>query len=54
MNRRLKRKRFLILKLLGELDEFKTTSDVIVTNRLCDALVGVEDKVYTRDLYKRD
>ena len=50
----LKEDSFFNSRVIEDLDEFKTISDVIVTNRLCDGLVGVEDKVYTRDLYKRD
>lgn len=41
-------------KVIKDLTDFKNISDVIVTNRLCDQLQDVEDKVYTRDLYKRD
>ena len=45
---------FFNSKLIRDLDEFKTMSDVIVTNRLSDDLKDVEEKIYTRDLYKRD
>ena len=45
---------FFNSKVIRDLDEFKTMSDVIVTNRLSDDLADVEDKIYTRDLYKRD
>lgn len=45
---------FFHSRVLKNIDEFKSISDVIVTNRLCDQLSDVEDKVYTRDLYKRD
>ena len=45
---------FFNSKIIRDLDEFKTMSDVIVTNRLSDDLADVEDKIYTRDLYKRD
>ncbi|UUV18854.1 nucleotide sugar dehydrogenase [Fusobacteria bacterium ZRK30] len=50
----LKEKSFFNSKVIKDLDEFKKISDVIVTNRLCDKLIDVEEKVYTRDLYKRD
>ncbi len=45
---------FFNSRVIKDLNEFKNTSDVIVTNRLSDDLADVEDKVYTRDLYKRD
>jgi UDPglucose 6-dehydrogenase len=37
-----------------DLQRFKTHSDVIVSNRYCDSLLDVIEKIYTRDLYKRD
>lgn len=45
---------FFNSKVVRDLDEFKAISDVIVTNRLSDDLADVEEKIYTRDLYKRD
>lgn len=40
--------------VINDLQNFKSTSDVIVANRLDDDLQDVRDKVYTRDLYSRD
>ena len=50
----LKEEAFFNSKVIRDLDEFKEMADVIVTNRLCDKLKDVEEKIYTRDLYKRD
>lgn len=50
----LKEDNFYNSKVIKDLDEFKTVSDVIVVNRMSDELNDVEDKIYTRDLYKRD
>ncbi|KAA8366076.1 nucleotide sugar dehydrogenase [Leuconostoc mesenteroides] len=50
----LKGKLFFNSKVIDDLDIFKKESDIIVTNRWDDILADVEDKVYTRDLYKRD
>lgn len=35
-------------------EAFKAGCDVIVANRWSDELAAVEDKVYTRGLFKRD
>ncbi len=45
---------FFHSRVIKDLAEFKKISDVIVTNRLCDDLTDVRDKIYTRDLYTRD
>lgn len=50
----LKEEKFFNSRVIRDIDEFKKISDVIVANRLSEDLKGVEDKVYTRDLYTRD
>ena len=40
--------------VIRNFDDFKRVSDVIVANRWDDSLADVKDKVYTRDIFKRD
>ena len=45
---------FFHSKVYKDIESFKKDADVIVANRLSDELLDVEDKVFTRDIFREN
>ena len=50
----LKEDEFMKYSIIHDLDEFKKMSDVIIAKRMSEELLDVSEKIYTRDVYRRD
>lgn len=50
----LKEESFFNSRVISNLDEFKSLSDIIVANRVSDEIRDVESKIYTRDIFNND
>ena len=51
---RLKEKTLWNIKVTKSLKEFKDTSEIIICNRISEEIYDVRDKIFTRDIFKRD
>ena len=50
----LKETEFFRSRIVNDLEQFKTESDVIVANRVTDDIRDVLEKIYSRDLFGAD
>ena len=49
-----KEDKFYNSKVVKDLEDFKSISDVIVANRLSENIIDIKEKVYTRDIFNSD
>jgi UDPglucose 6-dehydrogenase len=49
-----KEKEFFNSKVISNLNDFKSLSDLIIANRMSEELNDVTSKIFTRDLFKKD
>ena len=47
-------RRFFNSKIINKLEEFKMMSDLILVNRFADELNDVKDKIFTRDIFRKN
>ena len=45
---------FFNSEVIKDINKFKTTSDVILTNRMSNELKNVQSKVFTRDIFNNN
>tara|TARA_B110000003_G_C16625674_1_gene524799 strand:+ start:641 stop:1819 length:1179 start_codon:yes stop_codon:yes gene_type:complete len=50
----IKESSFLNCEIINNLEEFKSSSQIIITNRMSPDIDDVKDKVFTRDIFNRD
>lgn len=50
----LKENEFFNSRVVKDINDFKSICDIIIVNRINEELNDVEDKIYTRDLFRRD
>ena len=47
-------KKFIGCEIIDDIEVFKSSCDLIISNRIEDSLLDVKSKVYTRDVFRQD